>query len=45
MKRINFGKKNNYKFIVAPKGSLVIFLGQLWHQVGKILITIGDGQF
>ena len=32
-----FGKKNNYKFIVAPKGSLVIFLGQLWHQVGKNL--------
>ncbi len=30
--------KNNKKkhvYVEAPKGSLVIFLGQLWHQVGK----------
>jgi len=28
-------KKNKFIYIEAPKGSLVIFLGQLWHQIGK----------
>ena len=27
--------KKNYIYVEAPKGSLVIFLGQLWHQIGK----------
>ena len=29
----NYLKK--YVYVEAPKGSLVIFLGQLWHQIGK----------
>ena len=28
-------KKKKHVYVEAPKGSLVIFLGQLWHQVGK----------
>ncbi len=28
-------KENKFTYVEAPKGSLVIFLGQLWHQVGK----------
>ncbi len=34
MKKFN-GKKNKFVYVEAPKGSIVIFLGQLWHQIGK----------
>ena len=26
---------NQFKHVVAPKGSLVFFLGQTWHQIGR----------
>ena len=28
-------REKKYVYVEAPKGSLVIFLGQLWHQIGK----------
>ena len=30
-------KKNKFKYATASKGSLVFFLGQTWHQIGKNL--------
>jgi len=30
-------KKNKFKYATAPKGSLVFFLGQTWHQIGQNL--------
>ena len=28
-------KKKSFKYVEAPKGSVVFFLGQSWHQIGK----------
>ena len=30
-----FNKKKKFKFVEAPRGSVVFFLGQTWHQIGK----------
>ena len=30
-------KKNKFKYATAPKGALVFFLGQTWHQIGQNL--------
>ena len=35
---------NQFKHVVAPKGSLVFFLGQAWHQIdGEFYVIIKDG--
>ena len=31
--KINFNSK--FKLLTAKKGSIIIFLGQLWHQIGE----------
>ena len=39
--KINFNSK--FKLLTAKKGSIIIFLGQLWHQIGEN--TFIDGLF